>query len=167
MRKFEKVSYNQFKKDILKLFPDSKENEIVALYDGIQIPSRATQYSSGYDFGSTINFVLSPNKTIQIPSGIKACMNPDEVLNMYVRSSLGFKYQVVLANSVGIIDSDFYENPKNEGHIQIKLINLGIQDVVITYGNNICQGVFEKYYITDDDNPRSKIRVGGIGSSGV
>ena len=99
MRKFEKISYEQFKKDI---------SSDLELYNSYNLPKRSTKGSAGYDFESIMDFTLKPGEIKKIPLGIKVSMNSDEVLYLYVRSSLGYKYNVTLMNSVGVIDSDFY-----------------------------------------------------------
>ena len=114
MRKFEKISFDQFKKDI---------EDNIDLYEKYKLPSRATKLSAGYDFYSLYDFTLKPNEIIKIPTGIKASMNNDEVLMLFVRSSQGFKYNVRLCNQVGILDGDYYNNESNEGHIWIKIQN--------------------------------------------
>ena len=108
MRKFEKISLKEFIKDT-KL----TENE----YNNIIMPTRATQNSAGYDFYLLEDLVLKPGEIKKVPTGIKAEMNNDEVLMIYIRSSLGFKYNLRLCNGTGIIDSDYYNNVDNEGHI--------------------------------------------------
>lgn len=157
MRKFSKVSYEQFVRDY-------EDNNVKEVYDNIIIPERATKNSAGYDFKSTIDITLNPNEIVKIPTGIRCQMESDDVLMIYVRSSIGFKYQTVLVNGTGIIDSDYF-NADNEGHIFIKIRNDGSKPLIINRGNAICQGVFLKYGITDDDTA-DKDRVGGIGSSG-
>ena len=92
-------------------------------------------------------------------------MLDDEVLKIVPRSSIGFKKGLMLINTIGIIDSDFYNNPDNDGNIGFKLKNLTDKTVEIKAGERIMQGIFEKYLIVDDDECE-KIRVGGIGSSG-
>ena len=115
MRKFEKVSYTEYKKEV---------NGSIDEYNSYNIPRRKTKNSAGYDFESIIDFVLKPGESKKIPLGIKATMNNDEALMIYVRSSSGFKYNVRMCNQVGIIDSDYYGNKDNEGHIFIKLVTI-------------------------------------------
>lgn len=177
LRKFEKVSYEQFYKDYISkvgiyIPPDFEDlgynikNFIINnLYNTILIPKRATRYSAGYDFYSTVKTTLQPNETLLIPTGIKVYMEDDEVLKIYPRSSLGFKYQVGLANTVGIVDKDYTDNLNNEGHIFIKLVNKGDNNVEINIGDAVAQGIFEKYLVTDDDDVINE-RIGGIGSTG-
>ena len=92
-------------------------------------------------------------------------MNSDEVLYLYGRSSFGYKYNITLANSVGVIDSDFYNNIDNEGHFKVKLINHGEKEVKINIGDRIAQGVFMKYLIVDNEEKIIKERKGGLGST--
>ena len=84
---------------------------------------------------------------------------------LYPRSSMGFKYGLQLVNTVGIIDADYYNNPSNEGHIMIGIKKTGIRTVVIDRGERFAQGVIVGYKITDDDNPMTEVRKGGIGST--
>lgn len=156
--KFEKVSEKQFCEDLKNLF-SIEEN----LYDNIKIPTRATKGSAGYDFVSPVDFVLRPNEMIKIPSGIRCKIEDTYVLEIYPRSSIGFKYQTMLANTVGIIDSDYY-NAENEGHIIIALINMGKKELVIKAGERFAQGIFKKYYLAEEENVTAS-RTGGFGST--
>lgn len=157
MRKFEKISFEQFKKDI---------KDDIELYNSYNIPKRSTKYSAGYDFEAIESFVLKPGEIIKIASGIKADMNSNEVLFLLVRSSQGFKYNVRLCNQVGVIDKDYYNNPDNEGHMFIKLKNEGDKEYVVNKGDKICQGIFINYLTTDDEEKVVKERTSGIGSTG-
>ena len=156
MRKFEKISFEQFKIDV---------KDDVNLYDSYNIPKRSTKNSAGYDFESLYDFTLKPNEIIKIPTGIKATMNSDEVLFIIVRSSMGFKYNVRLVNQVGVIDSDYYNNSDNEGHIFIKLHNQGNKDYIVKKGEKICQGIFTKYLTVDNEEKIEKERISGFGSA--
>ena len=156
MRKFEKISLNQFIKDT-KLTP--KEYE---LYN---IPKRSTQYSAGYDFMTLTEFTINPNEIKLIPTGIKANMNENEVLMLYIRSSLGFKYNIRMCNQTGIIDKDYYNNEDNEGHIFVKIQNEGDKPKTFKQGENIVQGIFLNYLTTDNEEKIENERKGGIGST--
>ena len=103
MRKFEKISYPEF----VKVFGDNK-----TLYDDYMLPLRGTKYSAGYDFFAIKDYVIKPNEIVKIPTGYKATFESDEMLMLVVRSSMGFKYNVRLTNQVGIIESDYYNNPE-------------------------------------------------------
>ena len=95
---FEKVSFEQFQKDILK---NTKiKNKIEEMYDNIQLPKRATIGSAGYDFFLPFDIVLKPQESIIIPTGIRCQMNDEYVLQIYPRSSLGFKFRLQLDNVV-------------------------------------------------------------------
>lgn len=160
---FEIVSFKEFLDSFVDIFKiDQKEIEV--LYKDLQLPKRATTGSAGYDFKSPIDFELKPKETIKIPTGIRCKMLDDIVLMIYPRSSLGFKYRLILDNTVGIIDSDYY-NSDNEGHIFIKFTNLGEKLLSVKKGDGIAQGIFLPYYLTTDDDVSDK-RNGGIGSTG-
>lgn len=150
--KFEKVSREQFLKD------NGGEG-----YDKLQLPKRATSGSAGYDFFAPFNFTLDPGESRVIPTGMRCCMLDNYVLQCYPRSGHGFKYFVRLANTVGIIDSDYY-NSKNEGHIMIKLVNTGDKILVVKEGEAFCQGIFTQFGLTIDDDADG-IRDGGFGST--
>ena len=156
MRGFEKISFDQFCKDI----SGSKK-----LYDDYKTPSRSTKSSAGYDFFAIEDYILSPGETIKIPTGIKVYMQSDEVLFIIIRSNYGFKYNVRLCNQVGVIDSDYYNNVDNEGHIFIALKNEGNKELIIRKGEHFVQGIFTKYLIVDNEKAIKATRIGGIGST--
>lgn len=155
-RYFEKISFEQFKKDV----SDDKD-----LYDSYNIPKRSTKMSAGYDFESLIDFTLKPGEIIKFPLGVKVNMNPGEVLFIVVRSSQGFKYNVRLCNQVGVIDKDYYNNSDNEGHMWIKLENHGEKDYVVSKGDKICQGIFVPFLTVDNEEEIESIRTSGFGST--
>lgn len=183
--KFEKVSYKQFKKDFEDTFtwgdmmalgllpprltePDKCviEATIKEIYDKIELPKRSTKGSAGYDFFSPITIDLKPGQTVKMPTGIKCKMYSSWVLKLYPRSGLGFKYRLQLNNTVGIIDSDYYGNENNEGHIMAKITNDTNENKTahLEAGTGFMQGIFVEYGITEDDDA-SGIRVGGLGST--
>lgn len=132
----------------------------------IQIPKRGTKNSAGYDICSPVGIVIPAHGVSEaIQTDIKAYMLADEVLEIYPRSSLGFKKGLMLINTVGIIDSDYYSNSDNDGNIGFKLKNLTDKEVVIQPGEKIMQGIFKKYLKVDNDNATEE-RNGGIGSTG-
>lgn len=163
--KFEKVSFEQYKKDWLDMQPESREQEIRAVYDGIRLPARATAGSAGYDFYAPCDFSLKPGEITKILTGIRVRIDDDWVLKIYPRSGLGFKYRLQLNNTVGIIDSDYYGSD-NEGHIQIKLTNDGKEGKImdVAAGTGFAQGIFVEYGITVDDDV-TEVRNGGFGST--
>ena len=156
MRKFERISFNQFKKDV----SDDKK-----LYESIELPKRSTTNSAGYDIRSIEEGIIEPSKAMRFKTGVKVSMNDDEVFYIYSRSSFGYKYNVTMANSVGVIDADYYNNEDNEGHFSICLINHGDKPLEVKIGDRIAQGVFMKYLIVDDEEKVDKKRKGGFGST--
>lgn len=102
---------------------------------------------------------------MKIPTGVKVNMNDDEVLMLFVRSSMGLKYNIRMCNQVGILDSDYYNNSSNEGHIWIKIQNEGNKDYIVKKGEAICQGVFTKFLTVDNEEDINKERKGGFGST--
>lgn len=177
MIRFEKVSYEQFKKDYYACVNSNFEaNNIAAkiedddylreCYDKITLPTRSTSGSAGYDFVSPFEFKLAGGiyeRTYMIPTGIKAIMPKDAVLMIFPRSGMGFKTGMRLANTVGVIDSD-YQHSSNEGHIMARFM-CGFDELNVKQGDRIMQGVFMPYFTTDDDNA-SATRSGGLGSTG-
>jgi dUTP pyrophosphatase len=164
IRGFEKISQEQYEKDIQKELTSYLANKCNT-YDQLELPKRATALSAGYDVFSIVTFTLLPNEEIKLSTGIKSYMQNDEVLKAYPRSGLGFKYYSRLANTVGIIDADFFNNKNNEGHIFVKLRNEGNKDMTINKGEAICQVIFEKYLLADGDNFEGEERIGGLGST--
>ena len=161
--KFEKVSFEQFKKDWMDSFSSYPEEEIQKIYDNIKLPKRATRGSAGYDFYAPIDFTLVPEGICKIPTGIRCKMNEGWVLNIYPRSGLGFKYQAGLANTVGIVDEDYFFSD-NEGHIFIKMVNRGNDTFTVKAGDGFAQGIFMEFGITEDDAANG-VRNGGFGST--
>ena len=163
--KFEKVSFEQFAKDWKDTFEQYSEEELRNIYDSLKLPKRATKGSAGYDFFAPFTFKLTPGETIKIPTGIRAEMQEDWVLQIYPRSGLGFKYRLQMNNTVGIIDSDYFFSD-NEGHIFAKLTNDTREDktIQIPAGTGFMQGIFVEYGITVDDDADA-VRNGGFGST--
>ena len=163
--KFEKVSPGQFRKDFTEAFPEY-EKDADAIYNAIRLPQRATKGSAGYDYFSPVSFTLNPGETIKIPTGIRARMEEGWVLCNFPRSGQGFKFRLQLNNTVGIIDSDYYDSD-NEGHIMTKLTNDSNEGKVLTVraGEGFLQGIFFPFGITQDDEADA-VRNGGFGSTG-
>ena len=165
--KFEKVSYEQFCNDFINTFEGLELDDIVlrSIYEKIELPTRSTKGSAGYDFKSPIDLIFPPSKTNKIPTGIRVKMEDNYVMMCFPRSGLGFKYRMFLDNTVGIIDSDYYYSD-NEGHIFIKMTNGNFdgKTVNIRQGDAFAQGVFLQYGITEDDEADG-IRNGGLGST--
>ena len=135
------------------------ENDII-------YPKRSTNGSAGYDIFSTETFTLKPGESKIVKTGLNVLLGWNMVLMIYPRSGLGFKYKVQLANTVGVIDSDYILSD-NYGHIMIKLVNDGDKDLTIMKGDAFAQAVCTDYFISDDDETVEKaIRNGGFGSTG-
>lgn len=168
MNKFEKVSYEQYKKDdqfeIDNGFP-TDEQGLRDEYDEIKLPQRATTGSAGYDIYAPFPFCIPPKQTRIIPTGIRVILDDDKFLAIYPRSGQSFKYKVQLYNTVGIIDSDYCKSD-NEGHIWVKLYNDSPDGLTIHFdeGTAMCQGIIQQFFKTDDDNADG-IRNGGFGST--
>ncbi len=144
--------------------------EVVKEYEnkGINLPVRKTKHSAAYDIEAAEE-VLLPSfkkgmKPTLIPTGLKSYMEDDEVLLIVPRSSGPKKQGISFPHNVGVVDSDYYDNPDNEGHIFVQCINLKDEDVVIKKGEAIAQAIFQKYLTVDDDNAEGK-RTGGFGST--
>lgn len=134
----------------------------------INLPVRKTKFSAGYDIEAAEEVVVPSfkkgmNPTL-IKTGIKAYMQDDEVLMLYNRSSNPKKKGLILANSVGVIDKDYYGNQDNDGHIMFAFYNVKDEDITIKKWEAIGQAVFQKYLVTDDDSAEGE-RIGGFGST--
>lgn len=162
---FMKVSFEQYKEACLDSYGEASDQEIRKIYDKIKLPRRATSGSAGYDFFVPVSLKLEPGETLKVPTGIRAKMENDWVLKLYPRSGLGFKYRLQLNNTVGIIDSDYF-NSDNEGHIFAKITNDSNEGktVNIPESQGFMQGIFLEYGITIDDDVRD-VRNGGFGST--
>ena len=131
----------------------------------IKLPVRGDKRSAGYDFITPVDIELAPGERKLIFTDVKAFMQDDEVLELYVRSSIGC-LGIILQNCTGIIDSSYFNNPKNDGNIGIPLWNTSDHKITIEAGERVIQGVFKKYLIADNDKCLNGERVGGFGSSG-
>lgn len=163
----------------------------------LNLPKRQTKNAAGYDFEAAEDFTLPTIwqlgflkvlralrkekavsaadldiaqkllKPCLVPTGIKAYMQPDEVLILANRSSGPFKRRLILPNGIGVIDADYYNNDNNEGEIFVQLLNYGVRPVTIKKGERLAQGIFVPYLKTDDDQNNGEQRNGGFGSSGL
>lgn len=134
----------------------------------INLPVRKTKYSAGYDIEAAED-TLVPSfkkgmKPTLVKTGIKAYMDEDEVLILANRSSNPGKKGLILANSIGVIDKDYYGNLDNDGHIMFAFYNIKDEDIEIKKGEAIGQGIFQKYLVTDNDISQGE-RIGGFGST--
>ncbi len=134
----------------------------------INLPVRKTRFSAGYDIeaaeDTTIPSFKKGIKPTLIKTGLKAYMEQDEVLILANRSSNPGKKGLILANSIGVIDSDYYGNPENDGHIMFAFYNIKEEDIEIKKGDAIGQAIFQKFLTTDNDVSSGE-RIGGFGST--
>ena len=145
--------------------------EVVSKYSAetLKVPVRATKHAAGYDIFNNTGFdiIIEPGELSDIiTTKFKVYMLPDEVLSIYPRSGHGFKYSVRLANTVGKIDADYYNNSNNEGELFIRFHNQGPKTLKIPNGEAFAQGIFTKYLLVDGDTLDSgSTREGGLGST--
>ena len=130
------------------------------------LPVRGSSKSAGYDISSPITVTIEPHSSVLVWTNIKVYMAEDELLQLHVRSSIGIKRNLMLKNTTGIVDSDYYSNESNDGNIGLALYNTGDEAVVIQKGERLVQGIFMKYLTVDNDTFLKDERTGGIGSSG-
>lgn len=169
--KFEKVSFEQFKKDWINCFLEKTDgididivgSSIKRIYDEIKLPQRSTSKSAGHDIFAPCDCYIDAHKSILIPTGIKCSLQDDLVLLIFPRSGLGVKNRFVPSNLVAVIDADYVDS-QNEGHIFMKMVNDGEDDVLIKQGQAFCQGIIVKYFIADEKEVVAK-RDGGFGST--
>lgn len=186
--KFFKVSFEQFVEDYKPIWIATQKainniqpgesfgydkQELIdtakTIYENILLPKRSTRGSAGYDFFFPFaDSEIPAGASVTIPTGIKVQIKEGWVLKEYPRSSLGFKYRMQLDNTVGIIDSDYFNNENNEGHIMIKITNDNRDNIpmVLSKGMKFCQGIFVQFGITEDDDVQEE-RTGGLGSTGA
>ena len=132
----------------------------------VVLPQRKTAKSAGYDIIALTDedVYLSPGQSVNLATGLKACMEDDEVMLLFIRSSLGIKQGLTLSNSCAVIDADYYNNPDNDGHFILSIINTSNAVQRIPARSRVAQAVFVKYLTVDDDNATGE-RIGGIGST--
>lgn len=160
--KFEKVSFDEYYKTIKPLLPsDWTDEEIKQSWEDIELPTRATSGSAGYDFHAPVGFTVAPRAPVIVPTGIRVKIADGWLLMCAPRSGLGFKHGVSLANTIGVIDADYYHSD-NEGHIMAKIY--AKSQVEIEYGQKFMQGIFLPFGITEDDEVTAE-RNGGFGST--
>ena len=155
--KFGHVSEQQYRQDM------GTRQEYLPVRE-IPMPKRSTRGSAGYDFVSPVETVIPAGGKAIIPTGIRCEMEEGWVLMLFPRSGLGFRHQIRLSNTVGIIDSD-YAFAENEGHIQVSLRNPTDKDLVIGRGERFCQGIFLPYGQAEEEDGFAE-RKGGMGSTG-
>lgn len=155
--RFERISTEQYHQDAAAYITR------LALED-ISLPSRATAGSAGYDYVCPVEVTMAPGESAVIPTGIRCWIEPGWVLLNCPCSSLGRKHGIRLANTVGVIDSD-YVHADNQGHILVMLVNGGDHSVTIHRGERFCQGIFLPFGLAEEDQVTGE-RSGGFGSTG-
>lgn len=171
--KFEKIKFEifleDFKKNLSEYFPDYTDEKIKDIYDNIKLPERGTAGAAGYDIYSPVDMSIPFGKSVVIPTGLRCRIDEDWDLEIVPRSGSGFKYGIRLANTTGIIDSDYYSSSR-DGHIMVKLVNndpavnTKNADFSMDAGKGFAQGLFRQYGITEDDNATAQ-RIDGFGST--
>lgn len=137
----------------------------MANYAVYQHPNETELFDSPLTLDEIANITKAAHaKPTLVPTGIKCKLDPDTYLELTVRSSTPLKYWLILANSIGVIDADYYNNSSNEGHIYFQLINLSPFPIILKKGDIIGQGIIHSYLKTEDDNIQ-KLREGGFGST--
>ena len=139
---------------------------IVSNYEEVAtLPKRQTSQAAGYDFTAAETVILAPQHIALIPTGIKAYMPKNEFLGLYIRSSTAVKKGLMMINSVGIVDADYYNNLDNEGHIFFAFYNSNSTPVTIEVGERIGQGIFQPFLCASEEQEKSIERTGGFGST--
>lgn len=171
--KFERVSLEEFSRSIKLRFDTQFSDEIIQeMYEKIKLPRRATSGSAGYDFFSPFYFFLPSWGDIIVPTGIKVRISDGWFLGFYPRSGTGMKNYLRIANTVGIVDADYYGNASNEGHIMVKVrkesgpldTSEPTRDVEFRAGDAFCQAVFQQFGVVEGDEADGD-RTGGFGST--
>ena len=155
--RFDRVAEAQYRQDAAHL------SDPLPL-DRIPLPVRATAGSAGYDFVCPAEVTLAPGESVVVPTGVRAFMEPGWVLLIFPRSGLGFRHHLRLANTTGVIDSD-YVNAPNGGHIMVKIVNGSDHGMTLNRGERFCQGVFVPYGLAEEAALPGE-RSGGLGSTG-
>ena len=134
---------------------------------GINLPVRKTKFSAGYDIEAAEDVVIPAHQSRLVPTGLKAAMEENEYLQLVIRSGISVNNMLTLINANGIIDADYFNNPENEGHISLPIINHSNYDYQITKGQRVAQGIFQPYLTIENDSLTQKeVRKGGTGSTG-
>ena len=155
--RFDRVPEAQYRQDTASLTDPLPLSEL-------PLTTRATAGSAGYDFVCPAAITLEPGESIVIPTGMRAFMEAGWVLLIFPRSGLGFKHHLRLANTTGVIDSD-YVNAANSGHILVKVVNGCDHAFTLQRGERFCQGVFVPYGLAEEASQPGE-RSGGLGSTG-
>lgn len=139
--------------------------ERVTGYEDAFIPARKTEYSAGYDIACYEDTTIQPDCVVLVKTGLKCLMPNHTHGQLHLRSSVGIKYPVCLANGVGIIDEDYYNNESNEGHIQVPIFNYGKEPITFEKGMTIAQLIIVPYTTLQEEEVLITVRKGGFGST--
>lgn len=131
-----------------------------------RLPCRSTKHAAAYDMFSPVEIILQPNETYCFKTGIKMYCRSNEALFILTRSGNGSKRRITLANNLGLIDADYYNNPDNEGELLVTIANEGTEPFHIAIGDKFCQVYFQNILLADNDEYRAQTRQGGYGSTG-
>lgn len=131
-----------------------------------RLPERATKHAAGYDFYNPEEVKINPGEIVYVKTGVKSLFPEEVALLLLNRSSNPKKKGLELANGVGLVDADYYNNPDNEGEIAFAFKNTRDYIVTLEAGEKLGQGMFVPFFITNDDSVENE-RVGGFGSTGV
>lgn len=167
--KFEKIEERFYHNFLLEtessLTTDDQFQSMIDYFKtDLLLPKRGTINSAGYDFYAPKTIILKPGEKRKIGSGIKVSLDSNKVLLTVPRSSIGIKRNIILANTIGVIDADYYSNEDNDGHIIFVLKNIGNETITIERNERFAQGIIVGYFTTEDDESSTK-RTGGIGST--
>lgn len=163
IRGFEPVGNEHIKN--VEVFTDEKGKKIEFKMEDVQLPTRNDKGSAGYDFYVRKEVTILPMQKTIIHTDVKAYMPEDEVLLLFARSSVAHVKGLLLSTGVSVIDSSYYGNEDNDGNILLAVVNSTGKAITLKAGDRICQGVFVKYGVVDNDEPRTAERAGGMGSS--
>lgn len=131
------------------------------------LPQKGSKKAAGYDFINPEEVTIQPNEIVYVKTGIKAQFPDDMALLLLNRSSNPKKKHLILANGIGLVDADYYNNPDNEGEIAFAFMNVSSEPVTILRGEKLGQGMFVRYYdVVDYDSDKVNDREGGFGSTG-
>lgn len=173
MMNFEKISEAEYRKfwdenaNPIES-PQQAEERIQYFLNDLVLPIRKTGRAAGYDFTMPYDVFIKADEQILVGTGMKVSLADDKVLKIYMRSSYGINKMLMEANTVGIVDADYYNNSNNEGHIYVSLWNRSKKDILIRRGERFCQGIIVQYFVVDgDEYGNGPERKGGIGSTTV
>ena len=162
-------SATKFLSNQAKLMNISTKPEDVILWskENMKLPQRSTSYAAGYDFMLPVDVLIPIGKRIIVPTFIKIKLDKDKLLEISPRSSYKIYKGLTFPHSPCVIDSDYFENPKNDGHIFLCFYNISDAPIYLSKGDRCAQGIIKKFYVVDgDEYGNGNMREGDVGSSG-